>query len=94
MVSGAHPEMSKSSTFYEAYRKHRTLFLSVVLMPLVGMVAVIPIVLMRAPKNQTIVVAFTFFLIVQYAVTIFFLVKRIERLRDEPPAVQSEPEQT
>jgi hypothetical protein len=40
------------------------------------------------------VVAFTFFPIVQYAVTIFFLIKRIERLRDEAPPVQSEPEQT
>ncbi len=46
-----------------------------------------------SPKNQLIVVAFTFFQIIQYAVTIFFLIKRIERLRDEPPAVQSEPEQ-
>ncbi len=43
--------------------------------------------------NQLIVVAFTFFQIIQYAVTIFFLIKRIERLRDDPPAVQSEPEQ-
>ncbi len=57
------------------------------------MIAVIPIVLWRAPKNQLIVVAFTFFQIIQYAVTIFFLIKRIERLRDEPPPVQSEPEQ-
>ncbi len=46
-----------------------------------------------SPKNQLIVVAFTFFQIIQYAVTIFFLIKRIERLRDEPPPVQSEPEQ-
>ncbi len=43
---------------------NRVLFLSVVLLPLVGMIAVIPIVLWRAPKNQLIVVAFTFFLIV------------------------------
>lgn len=93
MLSGVRPYMSKPSTFYEAYRKHRTLFLSVVLLPIVGMVAAIPLVLMRAPKNQLIVVAFTFFLIVQYSVTIFFLVKRIERLNEEPPAAQSEPEQ-
>lgn len=85
--------MSKQSSFYEAYRKNRTLSLSVVLLPLVGMIAVILNVLWRAPKNKFIVVAFMFFLIVQYAVTIFFLVKRIERTRDEPPAVQSEPEQ-
>jgi hypothetical protein len=85
--------MSKPNTLYEAYRKHRTLFLSVVLMPLVGMVAVIPIILLRAPKNQLIVIAFTFFLIVQYAVTIFFLVKRIESLHNQPPPVQSELEQ-
>jgi len=65
----------------------------VVLQPLVGMIAVNPIAPLRSPKNQLIVVAFTFFLIIQYAVTIFFLIKRIERLRDEPPAVQSEPEQ-
>ena len=94
MVSGARPVISRPLSFYEAYRKNRTLFLSVVLLPLVGMIVVIPIVLWRAPKNQLIVVAFTFFLIVQYAVTIFFLIKRIERLRDEPPPVQSEPEQT
>ena len=80
-------------SFYEAYRKHRVIFLSVVLLPLVGMIAVIPIIMLRAPKNQLMVVAFTLFLIVQYAVTIFFLIKRIERLRDEPP-VQTEPEQT
>ena len=85
--------MSKPSSFYEAYRKNRTLFLSVVLLPLVGMIEVIPLVLSRAPKNQLIVVAFTFFLIVQYAVTIFFLVKRIDSLSDEPSAVQSEPKQ-
>ena len=85
--------MSRPLSFYEAYRKHRVLFLSVVLLPLAGMIAVIPIVLLRAPKNQTIVIAFTFFLIVQYAVTIFFLIKRIERMRDEPLPVQSEPEQ-
>ena len=36
----------------------------------------------RAPKNQLIEVAFT-----------FFLIERIERLRDEPPAVHFEPEQ-
>ncbi len=64
MVSGARPVMSRPISFYEAYRKHRVLFLSVVLLPLVGMIAVIPIVLWRAPKNQLIVVAFTFFLIV------------------------------
>jgi len=93
MVSGARPVMSRPLSFYEAYRKHRLLFLSVVLLPLVGMIAVIPIVLLRAPKNQTIVIAFTFFLIVQYAVTIFFLIKRIERMRDLPPPVESEPEQ-
>ena len=63
MVSGARPEMSRPSSFYEAYRKNRVLFLSVVLLPLVGMIAMIPIVLWRAPKNQLIVVAFTFFLI-------------------------------
>jgi uncharacterized membrane protein YGL010W len=94
MVSGARPVISRPLSFYEAYRKNRALFLSVVLLPFMGMIAVIPIVLWRAPKNQLIVVAFTFFLIVQYAVTIFFLIKRIERLRDEPPSVQSEPEQT
>jgi hypothetical protein len=94
MVSGARPVISRPLSFYEAYRMNRVLFLSVVLLPLVGMIAVIPIVLWRAPKNQLIVVAFTFFLIVQYAVTIFFLIKRIERLRDMPPPVQSEPEQT
>ena len=86
--------MSKPSSFYEAYRKNRIVFLSVVLLPLVGMIAVIPIVLLRAPKNQLIVLAFTFFLIVQYAVTIFFLIKRIELQRDKTPAVQSEPEET
>lgn len=85
--------MSKPLSFYEAYRKNRIVFLSVVLLPLVGMIAVIPIVLLRAPKNQLIVLAFTFFLIVQYAITIFFLIKRIDGLRDEPPPVQSEPEQ-
>lgn len=53
--------MSRPLSFYEAYRKHRALFLSVVLMPLIGMIAVIPIVLLRAPKNQIIVIAFTFF---------------------------------
>jgi hypothetical protein len=84
--------MSRPSSFHEAYRKNRALFLSVVLLPLVGMIAVIPIVLLRAPKNQLIVIAFTFFLIVQYSVTIFFLIRRIERLNN-PPAVQSEPEQ-
>ncbi len=88
MVSGARPvTSSRPLSFYEAYRKHRLLFLSVVLLPLLGMIAVIPIVLLRAPKNQLIVVAFTFFLIIQYAVTIFFFIKRIERLRDEPPTV-------
>ena len=94
MVSGARPEMSKPLSFYEAYRKHRVLFLSVVFLPLVGMIAVIPIVLLRAPKNQPIVLAFTFFLIVQYAVTILFLIKRIERLRDAPPPILAEPERT
>ena len=39
-------------------------------MPAIGMVAVIPIVIWRAPKNMLIVVAMTFFLIVQYTVTI------------------------
>ncbi len=88
MVSGARPvTSSRPLSFYEAYRKHRLLFLSVVLLPLMGMIAVIPIVMLRAPINQTIVLAFTFFLIVQYAATIFFLNKRIEGLRDEPPAV-------
>ncbi len=36
----------------------------------------------------------TFFLIVQYAVTILFLIKRIERLRDAPPPILAEPERT
>ena len=85
--------MSSPLSFYEAYRMNRVLFLSVVLLPLVGMIAVIPLVLRRAPKNQLTVVAFTFFLIVHTQSPIFFLIKRIERLRDEPPPVQSEPEQ-
>jgi hypothetical protein len=55
--------MSRPSSLYEAYRKKRALFLSVVLRLLVGMIAVIPIVMGRAPKNQLIVVAFMFFLI-------------------------------
>ncbi len=41
--------LCRTLSFYEGYRKNRALFLSVVLLPLVGMIAVIPIVLWKAP---------------------------------------------
>ena len=83
MVSGALPGMSATTVFYEGFKKHRNVFIAVLMMPVVGMVAVIPIVIWRAPKNMLIVVALTFFLIVQYTVTIFFMIKRIDRLTED-----------
>ncbi|MBQ04804.1 hypothetical protein CL673_08915 [Candidatus Bathyarchaeota archaeon] len=91
MVSGEPSKMSTQSSFYETYKKNKIVFLSVLLLPMAGMIAVIPIVLLRAPKNKLLVVALTFFLIIQYAVTIFFLIKKIEHLHEKPPVVQSEP---
>jgi len=66
--------MSRLASFKEADLKNRPLPQSVVLLPFVGMIAVNPIVLWRAPKNQLIVDDFT-----------FFLIKRTERLRNESP---------
>ncbi len=82
--------MSKPFSFYEVYKNHRTLFLSVIMLPVVGMIISILIVLWKAPKNQLTVVAFTFFLMVQYIVTIIFLINRIKRLNIE--SSESKPE--
>jgi phosphotransferase system glucose/maltose/N-acetylglucosamine-specific IIC component len=75
--------MSATTVFYEGFKKHRKVFIAVLMMPVIGMIAVIPIVIWRAPKNMVLVVALTFFLIVQYTVTIFFMIKRIDRLTQD-----------
>jgi hypothetical protein len=82
--------MSATTVFYEGFKKHRHLFIAVLMMPVVGMVAVIPIVIWKAPKNMLIVVALTFFLMVQYTVTIFFMIKRIDRLSEDAIKEQSQ----
>jgi hypothetical protein len=79
--------MSAARTFYEGYKKNRNLFIFVLMTPVIGMAVAIPIIIWQAPKNMPIVIAVIFFLIVQYTVTIFFMIKRIERLdnsKEEP----------
>lgn len=75
--------MSATTVFYEGFKRHRKLFIMVLMMPVTGMAAVIPIVIWKAPKNMLIVVAVTFFLMVQYTLTIFFMIKKIDRLTED-----------
>ncbi len=45
MVSGVLPGMSATKVFYEGFMRHRNVFIMVLMMPVVGMAAVIPIVI-------------------------------------------------
>ena len=66
------------TTFKETMRKYRTYFIALLMFPVAGMVAALGIIAWRPPKNFTLAIAVIFFLMVQYVVTVFFIVKRID----------------
>lgn len=66
------------ATFKETMRKYRTYLIAMLMFPFTGMVAALGIVAWRSPKNVIVVVAVIFFLMVQYIVTVFLIVKRID----------------
>jgi hypothetical protein len=65
-------------TFKETMKKYRTYLIALLMFPVTGMVAALGIVAWRPPKNVVLVIAVIFFLMVQYVVTVFFIVKRID----------------
>jgi hypothetical protein len=75
-------------TFKETMRKYRTYIIALLMFPVTGMVVALGIVAWRPPKNVVLVVAVIFFLMVQYAVTVFFIMKRIDSylLSDQSPS--------
>jgi hypothetical protein len=66
------------ATFKETMRKYRTYLIVLLMFPVTGMVVALGILAWRPPKNVVVVVAVIFFLMVQYVVTVFLIVKRID----------------
>ena len=75
-------------TFKETIGKYRTYLIALLMFPVTGMVVALGIVAWRPPKNLVVVVAVIFFLMVQYVVTVFLIVKRIDSylLTEQPPS--------
>jgi 4-hydroxybenzoate polyprenyltransferase len=71
MQLGERRRMS-GTTFKEPIRKYRTYIIALLMFPVTGMVAALGIVAWRPPKNVFLVVTVIFFLMVQYAVNVFF----------------------
>jgi hypothetical protein len=66
------------ATFKETMRKYRIYLIVLLMFPVTGMVVALGILAWRPPKNVVVVVAVIFFLMVQYVVTVFLIVKRID----------------
>lgn len=67
----------------EYLRRNRMLFLSIMLLPVVGMTAAIPLIIWRAPDNMTILIAVIAVMMFQYILLVRWVDKRIETLLSE-----------
>lgn len=63
-------------------KANRRLILTVLGMPILGMIIALGLVLYKRPNNLAVVVAVIFFLIIQYSVLMIYFNKRIEALEE------------
>jgi len=67
----------------EYLRRNRTLFLSILLMPVIGMTAAVPLIIWKAPDNMTILLAVIAVMMIQYILLVRWIDKRIDTLLSE-----------
>ncbi len=72
--------MDESNEVKASIKKNRNMFLAILMMPVAGMMASIPIIVWRAPSNMNIVLAVIVVLMVQYILLVNWIVKRMDKL--------------
>ncbi len=77
---GVSSSMDESNEVKASIKKNRNMFLAILMMPVAGMMASIPIIVWRAPSNMNIVLAVIVVLMAQYILLVNWIVKRMDKL--------------
>ena len=72
--------MSGSPTIKEVLKKSRSLFLAVLMVPIIGMIIAIPLIKWRAPGRFQIALPIIILVLAQYIFLVFFISARIDKI--------------
>ncbi|MCW4049174.1 MAG: hypothetical protein NWE89_05490 [Candidatus Bathyarchaeota archaeon] len=72
--------MTQKPSLEEVINANRTLIILIVSMPIFGMLIAIVLILYKQPDNMLVVLGVIVFIMVQYAVMVFFITKRMDKL--------------
>ena len=74
--------MSGDSTYKDYMKKNRNVLLAILMIPVLGMVIAIPLIIWKAPKTMMVALGVIAVLIVQYALLVRWISKRIDQLTE------------
>lgn len=72
--------MVEQNSLKETFRRNRRLFLALLMLPVVGMVAALLLVMVRAPHNLGLMIVLISAVILQYVITVYIIMLRFNRL--------------
>lgn len=71
----------KKPSMSEILNANRWFIIALLSLPIVGMIIAAALVLYKRPGNMVIVLGVIFFLVVQYGIMVYFLIKRLDSIR-------------
>ena len=74
--------MSVDSSYKDFMKKNRNALLAILMIPVLGMVIAIPLIIWKAPKTMMVVLGVIVILIIQYALLVRWISKRIDQLTE------------
>jgi len=74
--------MSGDSSYKDYMKKNRNTLLAILMLPVLGMVIAIPLIIWKAPKTMMVVLGVIVILIIQYALLVRWISKRIDQLTE------------
>jgi len=76
-LSGEKPK----PTFEEAFAKFKLYIISIMMLPIIGLIAALAIIIRRNPENLTLIVAAILFMILFYAGSIYYFAKKMNVIK-------------
>ena len=74
--------MSAENSYKDFMKKNRNTFLAILMIPVLGMVIAVPLIIWKAPKTMMVALGVIVVLIIQYALLVRWISKRIDQMTE------------
>jgi len=75
-------KMSAENSYKDFMKKNRNTFLAILMIPVLGMVIAVPLIIWKAPKTMMVALGVIVVLIIQYALLVRWISKRIDQMTE------------